>query len=115
VPGLGTSISETDRIGGLVAPISLATCRYVATTHHEVDPRPLFDTLETPCELVTMNRAALRRALGTGVGVDFEDLYLAEAGKEAGAEAILTRNEQDFTEGPLPPSRIVPTSSCRCF
>jgi predicted nucleic acid-binding protein len=96
---------DRGRIGGLVAPISFATCWYVATTHHGVDPRPLFETVETTCELVSMNRAALRRALEAEEEVDFEDLYLAEAGNEAGAETILTRNEQDFAEGPLTPHR----------
>ena len=81
---------DRGRISGLVAPISFATCWYVATTHHDVDPRPLFETVETTCELVPMNRAALRRALetertaGGGSEVDFEDAYVAGAGAEAG-------------------------------
>jgi predicted nucleic acid-binding protein len=99
------SHADRGRIGGLVAPISFATCWYVATAHHDVDPRPLFRAAETTCELAPMNRAALRRALEAGEEVDFEDIYLAEAGSEAGAETILTRNEQDFAEGPLTPHR----------
>lgn len=98
-------LSEVDRgrISGLVAPTSLATCWYVATTHHEVDPRPLFETIESIFDFALMNRAALRRALGAGPETDFEDLYLAVAGKEAGAEIVVTRNEQDFAGGPLTP------------
>lgn len=98
-------LSEVDRgrISGLVASTSLATCWYVATTHHEVDPRPLFETLEAVFDFALMNRTALRVALDAGPEADFEDVYLAAAGKEAGAEIVVTRNEQDFTGGPLTP------------
>ena len=98
-------LSEVDRgrISGLVAPTSLSTCWYVATAHHEVDPRPLFETLETIFDFALMNRAALRMALGAEPEADFEDVYLAAAGKEAGAEVVVTRNEEDFAGGPLTP------------
>jgi predicted nucleic acid-binding protein len=98
-------LSEVDqgRISGLVAPTSLATCWYVATTHHEVDPRPLFETLEAIFDFALMNRVALRMALGAGPKTDFEDIYLAAAGKEAGAEIVVTRNAEDFAASPLSP------------
>ena len=98
-------LSEVDRgrISGLVAPTSLTTCWYVATTHHEVDPRPLFETLEAVFDFALMNRTALRVALDADPKSDFEDVYLAAAGKEARAEIVATRNEQDFTGGPLTP------------
>lgn len=98
-------LSEVDRgrISGLVAPTSLATCWYVATTQYEVDPRPLFETLETIFDFALMNRVALREALDAPQEVDFEDIYLAAAGKEAGAEIVVTRNEEDFAGGPLSP------------
>jgi predicted nucleic acid-binding protein len=100
-------LSYVDRgqITGLVAPVSFSTCWYVATTHHDVDPRPLFETVETAFELAPMNRAALRQALQARSEVDFEDAYLAVAGAEAGADIALTRNEQDFAGGPLTPYR----------
>jgi Arc/MetJ family transcription regulator len=44
-----------------------------------------------------MGRAALRHALKIPEGADFEDAYLAGAGAEAGAELVVTRNEDDFT------------------
>ncbi len=96
---------DRGRIVGLVAPVSFATCWYVATAHHSVDPRPLFETVETTFELAPMNRAALRRALQAGSEADFEGTYLAWAGAEAGGDIVLTRNEQDFAEGPLTPYR----------
>lgn len=98
-------LSEVDRgrISGLVAPTSLATCWYVATGRHEVDPRPLFQTLESIFDFALMNRNALREALDAPQEVDFEDIYLAAAGKEAGADIVVTRNEDDFAGGPLTP------------
>ena len=100
-------LSEVDRgrISGVVAPTSLATCWYVATAHHEVDPRPLFETVDSIFDLALMNRAALREALKAPRETDFEDLYLAAAGQEAGAQIVVTRNEEDFAGGPLPPYR----------
>ena len=87
-------LSDVDRgrISGLVAPTSLATCWYVATTHHEVDPRPLFETLEVVFDFALMNRTALRVALNADPEADFEDVFLAAAGNEAGAECVLRRH-----------------------
>ena len=92
-------LAQVDRgaISGLIAPTSIPTCWYVATTRHGVDPRPLFDTIEPLFELALMGRAALRHALKIPEGADFEDAYLAGAGAEAGAELVVTRNEDDFT------------------
>ena len=42
------SYVDRGRIGGLVAPVPFATCWHVATTHHDVDPRPLFETVKRP-------------------------------------------------------------------
>jgi len=42
-------------------------------------------------------------ALGAGPEADFEDVYLAAAGREAGAEIVVTRNEEDFAGGSLTP------------
>ncbi|WP_103028116.1 type II toxin-antitoxin system VapC family toxin [Salinibacter altiplanensis] len=99
------SYVDRGRIGGLVAPVSFSTCWQVATTNHDVDPRPLFETVEAAFELAPMNRAALREALQAEGQADFEDAYLAGAGAEVGADIALTRNEQDFAGGPLTPYR----------
>lgn len=97
------SAVDRGRISGVIAPTSLATCFCVATVHHEVDPRPLFETFEAVFDFALMNRAALRVSLDADREADFEDVYLAAAGKEVGAEIVVTRNEQDFTGGPLTP------------
>jgi len=98
-------LAQVDRgaISGLIAPTSITTCWYVATTRHGVVPCPLFNTIEPLFELALMGRAALRHALEIPEGADFEDAYLAGAGAEAGAELVVTRNEDDFTNGPLRP------------
>jgi len=98
-------LSEVDRgrISGLVAPTSLTACWYVATSDHEVAPRPLVETLEAVSDFAIMNRVALREALDAPQEVGFEDIYLAAAGKEAGAEIVVTRNEKDLKGGPLTP------------
>lgn len=96
-------MAHVDRgdVSGLVAPTSITTCWYVATARHGVDPRPLFEAIELLFELALMNRAALRRAIAAPDNGDFADAYLAEAGAEAGAELVVTRNERDFAGGPL--------------
>lgn len=98
-------IAQVDRgaVSGLIAPTSITTCWYVATARHGVDPRPLFNTIEPLFELALMGRAALRHALVSPEGGDFEDAYLAAAGAEAGAELVVTRNEDDFAGGLLRP------------
>jgi len=95
--------SRVDRgqITGLVAATSIATCWYVATVHHKVDPRPLFKLLEEMFAFAPMTRTSLRVALEAPDGADFEDLYLAAAGAEAGAGCVVTRNEADFTHSRL--------------
>ncbi|NBC01276.1 MAG: PIN domain-containing protein [Bacteroidetes bacterium] len=96
-------LSRVDRgqITGLVTATSIATCWYVATAHYGVDPRPLFTALEETFTFAPMTRAALRVALEAPGSTDFEDLYLAAAGAEAGAACVVTRNEADFTQSRL--------------
>lgn len=96
-------LSHVDRgkVTGLVTATSIATCWYVATAHHGADPRPLFDVLEATFTFAPMTRPALRAALRAPDDADFEDLYLAAAGANAGAECVVTRNEADFAPSAL--------------
>lgn len=96
------SCVDRGQITGLITATSIATCWYVATTHHSVDPRPLFQVLDATFTFAPMNRVALRAALDASENTDFEDLYLAAAGVQAGAQCVVTRNEADFG-----PSRLV--------
>lgn len=46
-------------------------------------------------EVAPVNRAVLEEALKSRL-TDFEDAVLDQAGRLAGAEVIVTRNQQDF-------------------
>ena len=92
---------DRGQITGLVTATSIATCWYVATVHHTVDPRPLFTVLEETFTFAPMTRTALRVALDAPASTDFEDLYLAAAGAEAGASCVVTRNQADFAHSRL--------------
>ena len=95
--------AERDTVDGLVAPTSIATCWYVAHEREDTDPRPLFELLADIMRIAPMGRSALRTALQNPGTEDFEDGYLAAAGEAAGASAVATRNESDFTATPLTP------------
>lgn len=95
--------AERGVLDGLFAPTSVSTCWYVAHEREGTDPRPLFDLLVDVMRVAPMGRSPLRRALQNTRTNDFEDAYLAAAGRAAGAEVVATRNEADFEETPLTP------------
>jgi predicted nucleic acid-binding protein len=95
--------AERGAIDGLFAPTSVATCWYVAHEREGTDPRPLFDLLADVMRVAPMGRSPLRHALQDPKTDDFEDAYLAAAGRAAGASAVATRNETDFRETTLTP------------
>lgn len=96
-------MSERGDIRGLYAPISIATCWYVAYEKERVDPQGLFQLLADVMDAVPMGRSVLLQALQSPGTRDFEDAYLAAAGATAGASAVVTRNEADFSETDLTP------------
>jgi len=51
-------------------------------------------------EIAPVNRAVLAEALKSKV-TDFEDAVIDQAGRLAGAEAVVTRNQQDFRHASL--------------
>lgn len=95
--------AERGEIEGLFAPTSVATCWYVAYEQEQTDPRPLFDLLANVMRVAPMGHSVLRNALRAPGTDDFEDAYLAAAGEAAGASAVATRNEPDFTHTSLTP------------
>ncbi|HHP7238848.1 type II toxin-antitoxin system VapC family toxin [Longibacter sp.] len=95
--------AERGDIRGLYAPISIATCWYVAYEKERVDPRGLFQLLADVMDAVPMGRSVLLQALQSPGTRDFEDAYLAAAGATAGASAVVTRNDADFSETDLRP------------
>ena len=95
--------AERGDIDGLTTPTAIATCWYVSTTTYGVDPRPLFEYLSATMGLAQMGWPALTDALTAPEDADFEDEYIAAAGAQAGANAVVTRNPDDFQGGPLTP------------
>lgn len=93
--------AEQGKIDGLTTPTSITTCWYVSTATYGVDPRPLFEYLSTVFDLARMGWASLSQALNAPVEADFEDEYIAAAGAQAGAEILVTRDPEDFRDGPL--------------
>mgnify|MGYP006292942663 CR=1 FL=1 len=93
--------AERGNIDGVTTPTAITTCWYVSTATYGVDPRPLFEYLSTVVDLARMGWSALSQALDAPNDADFEDEYIAAAGAQAGAELVVTRNPDDFREGPL--------------
>jgi hypothetical protein len=96
------------QIDGILAPVSVATCWYVATNTYDVDPRPMYEYLKPNLTLARMGWPAVEQALETDReahfgDVTFEDQFLSIAGMHAGAKVVATRNEQDFQGGALSP------------
>ena len=52
-------------------------------------------------EIAPVNRLVLEKALDLGFS-DFEDAVLHEAARQVGAEAIVTRNQEDFASSEIP-------------
>ena len=87
---------EHSRIEGLLCATTITTIDYLLT---QAMPRPaarqaLQKILEL-FEIAPVNRAVLEEAIRSKVA-DFEDAVLDQAGRLAGAEAIVTRNQSDF-------------------
>ena len=87
---------EHSRLEGFLCATTITTVDYLLT---QVMPRAqahqaLRKLLEL-CEVAPVNRAVLQAALKSKV-TDFEDAVLEQAALLVGAEAIVTRNQQDF-------------------
>ena len=95
--------AERGDLDGLTTPTAIATCWYVSTATYGVDPRPLFEYLSATIGLARMGWPALAKALKAPEDADFEDEYIAAAGAQAGADVVVTRNPEDFRDGPLTP------------
>ncbi|PSR01449.1 MAG: PIN domain nuclease [Bacteroidetes bacterium SW_8_64_56] len=93
--------AERGTLDGLTTPTAIATCWYVSTATYGVDPRPLFEYLSATLGLAQMGWPALTDALKAPNDADFEDEYIAAAGAQAGAKVVVTRNANDFRDGPL--------------
>jgi predicted nucleic acid-binding protein len=87
---------EQAQIEGLLCATTLTTVDYLLqqslprpTAHHAL--RKLLELFD----IASVTRAVLEEALRSKI-MDFEDAVLEQAGRLAGADIIVTRNQQDF-------------------
>lgn len=97
-------LSRVDRgeIQGLACANSFTTIFYLAQKAVGLaDARRYISALLSILEVAPVNRATLEHAADS-VTSDFEDAVIIEAGQQASAECIVTRNERDFANSPIP-------------
>jgi predicted nucleic acid-binding protein len=92
---------EQAQIDGLLCATTITTIDYLL---EQTLPRPaahhaLRKLLEL-FDIAPVTRAVLEEALRSRI-MDFEDAVLEQAGRCAGAEVIVTRNQQDFRHSSL--------------
>ena len=89
-------LAEHSRIEGLLCATTITTVDYLLM---QAMPRPdanqSLRKLLALFEIASVNRAVLEEALKSKL-TDFEDAVLDQAGRLAGAEVIVTRNQKDF-------------------
>lgn len=87
---------ERSRIEGLFCATTVTTIHYLLTQNlpGAAAGQALRNLLEL-FEVAPVNRAVLEEALESKVA-DFEDAVIDQAGRLAGAEAVITRNQRDF-------------------
>ncbi|MBI4985379.1 MAG: PIN domain-containing protein [Rhodocyclales bacterium] len=92
---------ERGELRALLCATTLTTLHYLAAKAVGAEQaKAQVAALLTLFEVAPVTRAVLDQALANGMP-DFEDAVLAEAGRQAGATAIITRNVRDFRGGPL--------------
>ena len=96
------SLVDAGRLEGLVCSTTVTTIHYLAAkavgpTAAAEHVRKLLMMFDVAC----VDRDVLRNALDSGFG-DFEDAVLHEAGRRAGAAAIVTRDVKGFASAELP-------------
>lgn len=97
-------LSRADRgeIQGVACANSFTTIFYlVQKAVGLADARRHIAALLSILEVAPVNRATLEQAAESNVG-DFEDAVIVEAARQTNAECIVTRNERDFADSPVP-------------
>lgn len=92
---------ETGRLTGLLGATTVTTIYYLAERARDRDAAESgVRQLLRLFEIAPVTRAVLEEALSLGLQ-DFEDAVLHEAARHAGADAIVTRNGEDFATAVL--------------
>ncbi len=94
-------LAEHARIEGLLCATTITTIDYLLTqTMPRLDAHQTLRRLLQLFEIAPVNRAVLEEALKSKL-TDFEDAVLDQAGRLAGAEVVVTRNQKDFRHASL--------------
>ena len=105
-PFLGASaevfgLVEHSRIDGFLCATTITTIDYLLTqAMSRPTARQALRKLLELFDIAPVNRAVLEEALKSKLA-DFEDAVLDQAGRLAGAEVVVTRNQQDFRHAAL--------------
>ena len=92
---------EHARIEGFLCATTITTIDYLLTqTMPHPAARQALQKLLELFEIAPVNRAVLEEALKSKLA-DFEDAVLDQAGRLAGAEVVVTRNQKDFRHATL--------------
>ena len=97
-------LSRADRgeIQGLACANSFTTIFYLAQKAvGRADAKRHVAALLSMLEVAPVNRTTLEYAAHSALA-DFEDAVIVEAGRQANAQCIVTRNERDFAKAPIP-------------
>lgn len=104
------SRAEVGEVNGCLCATTVTTLYYLAAKAVGKDPAlTAVRDLLVFLEVAPVNRSILEAALNSGF-LDFEDAVLHEAARQASAQAIVTRNLEDFKKAALP--IYSPESSC---
>lgn len=96
------SEAEAGRLTGCVCATTITTIHYLASkVLGAKKAREDIGRLLSFLEVAAVNRPVIESALG-GKMADFEDSVLAEAAKQVGANALVTRNARDFKKAGIP-------------
>ncbi len=96
------SKAETGGMSGYLCATTVTTIYYISVKAlGTASVRRSIQKLLSLFEVAPVNRPVLEAALGLKFS-DFEDAVLHEAARQVGADAIVTRNREDFRRASLP-------------
>ncbi len=94
-------LAEQSKIEGLLCATTLTTVDYLLTqAMSRSEARQALRKILGLFEVAPVNRSVLEEALKSRIA-DFEDAVLEQAGRLAGAEVVVTRNQKDFRHAML--------------
>ena len=93
---------EEGRATGLLCAMTPTTLDYLLTQSlGRPDARPILAWLLRLFEIAPVTRTVIEGALRSEMA-DFEDAVLVQAARQAGADAVVTRNPKDFAKAACP-------------